>query len=516
MNNVKLLDCTLRDGGYYTNWDFEKPLVESYCRAMESLPIEYVEVGYRSIPLPGYLGEYFYCPDFVLKSLKEMMPSKKLVILLNEKDVKISDLDSLLGPCKQIISLVRIAVSPENFKRAITLAKEIKKFHNFEVAFNVMYMSSWIDNNDFLEYCEDLDGFVDYFYMVDSYGGIFQEDVKKIIKLVSSKTNAKLGFHGHNNLEMALANTITAIGEGCQIIDATITGMGRGAGNLKTELLLMYFNSKGYFDIKFDLLSKVVSLFENLNKEYGWGTSLPYMFSGAYSLPQKEVMEWIGLNRYSLSTILNALNNKKNVKKDNFRLDKLTKKRNYKSAVILGGGKSIEIHKEGVKRIIESNVNTCLIQAGAKKMLEYSKIECSKYIALVGVENTDFWDDQNKIDSENLTFVFPPFPRKMGTSISKQMKLFSEELKEIRFTEVSSDSPLVIAIQTALDLGVIQIYFLGFDGYDISLDKNQFVLANENQNVFNDLLRVKDIEVFSLTPTKYKNIPMKSLYSLLQ
>ena len=83
MKKIKLLDCTIRDGGYYTNWDFDKNLVKTYCKSMESLPIEYVEVGYRSIALEGYLGVYFYCPDFVMKLLKEMMPSKKLVIILN-------------------------------------------------------------------------------------------------------------------------------------------------------------------------------------------------------------------------------------------------------------------------------------------------------------------------------------------------------------------------------------------------------------------------------------------------
>ena len=84
---MKLLDCTLRDGGYYTNWDFDKEIVSTYCKSMESLPIDYIEVGYRSIPIEGYLGEYFYCPDFVMKELKQMMPSKKLVIILDEKNI---------------------------------------------------------------------------------------------------------------------------------------------------------------------------------------------------------------------------------------------------------------------------------------------------------------------------------------------------------------------------------------------------------------------------------------------
>ncbi|WP_240491749.1 hypothetical protein [Flavivirga aquatica] len=68
--SFKILDCTLRDGGYYTNWDFDKQLLIKYSRAMEELPIDYVEIGYRSITLEGYLGKCFYCPEYVMKELE--------------------------------------------------------------------------------------------------------------------------------------------------------------------------------------------------------------------------------------------------------------------------------------------------------------------------------------------------------------------------------------------------------------------------------------------------------------
>ena len=303
MKKIKLLDCTIRDGGYYTNWDFDKELVETYCNAMESLPIDYVEVGYRSIPIDGYFGEYFYCPDFVMKKLKKMMPSKKLVIILNEKDIRASHVPELLKPCQNYISMVRMAIDPANFKRAIELAKAVKVM-GFEVAFNVMYMSEWKNDSSFLDLLEGLDDIIDYFYMVDSFGGVFQQDVIETINLVKSKTNVKLGFHGHNNLEMALANTITAMNEGCNIIDATITGMGRGAGNLKTELLLTYLTSQDKIKLDFNILEKVVSGFCLLQNKYGWGANLPYMVSGANSLPQKDVMAWVTTGRFSFNSIM--------------------------------------------------------------------------------------------------------------------------------------------------------------------------------------------------------------------
>ena len=83
---MKLLDCTLRDGGYYTNWDFDQSVVNTYLESCNHLPIEYLEIGYRSFPMNDYLGEYFYCPIDTLKRLKEIS-QKKLVIILNEKDV---------------------------------------------------------------------------------------------------------------------------------------------------------------------------------------------------------------------------------------------------------------------------------------------------------------------------------------------------------------------------------------------------------------------------------------------
>ena len=84
-----------------------------------------------------------------------------------------------------------------------------------------------------------------------------------------------MGFHGHNNLEMALGNTITAINEGCEIVDATITGMGRGAGNLRTELLMIYLNKKGNINISFIL-----------NSRYMWSVIVIYWFVEIHSFTQ--------------------------------------------------------------------------------------------------------------------------------------------------------------------------------------------------------------------------------------
>jgi 4-hydroxy 2-oxovalerate aldolase len=512
---MKILDCTLRDGGYYTNWDFDKDLVKTYCKSMEALPIDYVEIGYRSIPLEGYLGEYFYCPEFVMKELKELMPSKKLVIILNEKDIRASHVPELLKPCLEYISMVRIAIDPVNFARAIELAKAIKDM-GFEVGFNVMYMSKWKEDNSFLDLLDGLDDIIDYFYMVDSFGGVFQQDVIETINLVKSKTNVKLGFHGHNNLEMALANTITAMNEGCDIVDATITGMGRGAGNLKTELLLTYLNSKGYDGITFGGLSATLDMFEDMKKDYSWGTNLPYMFSGAYSLSQKQVMEWVVMNRYPIASIINALQNKKSLIDDNLRLPKLENEGRSNDVLIVGGGNSVKENKQAIRIFLQQNKGIKVIHTGLTYISNFKKVENDQYYALVGFEGDNLLSAFQGVDTLNKKFVYPPHPRKMGTLIPKEIITTSCELTSIDFTKVSDDSPLAVAIQIAINLRAGSLYFIGLDGYNTNIKNSQFKLVQENQNVLNDLLKIENIEVCTLTPSKYEKLKHSSIYSLIK
>ena len=146
---MKILDCTFRDGGYYTNWDFNKSTLDTYINSLNNLPIDYIEIGYRSKPKSEYFGEFFYSPIYLLKEIKNNS-NKKIAIMLNEKDITINDLDYLLKEIVGLVNMIRIAVNPENLNRALLLATKIKEY-GFEIGFNIMYMSLWKNKPDFLE-----------------------------------------------------------------------------------------------------------------------------------------------------------------------------------------------------------------------------------------------------------------------------------------------------------------------------------------------------------------------------
>ncbi len=507
------MDCTLRDGGYYTNWDFSQTLVNTYLESFNSLPVDYLEVGYRSNAQNGYLGEYFYLPIHVMKRLKEIT-NKKLVIILNEKDVRAEHAQALLEPCKPYIDMVRMAIDPKNFDRALLLAAEVKKM-GFEVGFNVMYMSTWKEQKEFLNLIPEVKGIADYFYMVDSFGGVYPADVKETFDIVRSKTDVPIGFHGHNNLELGLINTLTALDCGAEIVDATVTGMGRGAGNLKTELLLTVLNAQGKVEFDFNPLAKVVDAFAELQEFYQWGTNLPYMVSGAHSLPQKQVMDWVGKRYYSFNSIIRALDNQSKGRKDNFELPHVdfTTEKDYKHALIVGGGPSVREHSAGIEEFLKQNTDLAVIHASSRNSGAFKNIENDQYFCMVGNEGYRLEKVFSSTDEIKGKLILPPFPRKMGTYIPPSMENKSFELKSIDFTDILKDTHTAIALQTARELGVQSVYIIGYDGYpNAAMDAKQQELFKENEYIFSKA-KIVGLQLICLTPTSYDVLDQRSLYS---
>ncbi len=514
MNNITLLDCTLRDGGYYTNWDFDSELVSTYFESLNKLPIVWVEIGYRSKPQKEYLGEFFYCPDFVLKNVRNRF-NGKIAVMLNEKDVQPEYLDELLSSAIGLVDMVRLAIDPKNIARAIVLGKEIKKM-GFQIGFNVMYMSDWKNQPEFLDILPNINDVADYFYMVDSYGGIYPEEVKDILQIVKQRVSIPIGFHGHNNMELALINSLAALENGATLIDATITGMGRGAGNLKMELLLTALHAKSSIDLDFNALSDITHVFEQLQQKYQWGTNLPYMVSGANSLPQKDVMDWVGKRFYSYNSIIRALHNQKNKVDDNDKFEALDKRISHDEVLIIGGGPSVIGHSKAVKTFLEKNPNMALIHASAKNAKEFKGFRNNQYFCLVGIEGNRLEKILNDFGDINGFCLLPSYPRKMGTYVPNKVKGITRELSEASFVNSPKDAHTTLALQSALQMKASKIYIIGYDGYSKAiLSPRELELFNENESIFAAFKRTTKLNLLSLTPTLYQELFSDSIYTKL-
>lgn len=510
--NFKILDCTLRDGGYYTDWDFESKIVDEYILAMNQLPIDYLEVGYRNNPSKEYLGKFGYTPVSVLKHLRELS-TKKLVVMLNEKSTKPEDLDTLLNPIIGLADMIRIAIDPKNFDRAVVLAKAVKS-KGFEVGFNVMYMSKWqSDYEGFLDKLPMIDGVADLFCMVDSFGGITPDEVTSIYKEVKAKTTCPIGFHGHNNLQLGLINTLTAISLGIDYVDATILGMGRGAGNLNMELLLTYLNAHEGLELDFNVLGDVITAFAPLHEKYQWGTNLPYMLAGANRIPQKEVMEWVNNRAYSFESIVRGLQNRADNVEDNAKYPILPSHR-YENVIIIGGGNTPIEHLQGIKSFIRKINSVALVFATARHAGEFVEMDVPQFYCLVGREAKRLKGNVAASEYRG-TCVLPPYPRKLGTDVPDFAESQTFELASIDFTDVYQDSCTTLAIQLAINMGG-KIYVAGYDGYPGSiLSEKEVALTNENMTLFRNYEAATGGRLVSLTPTLYPELEVKSVYQYI-
>ena len=480
---MKILDCTLRDGGYYTNWDFEQELVQAYLSIVNTLPIDNIELGYRQPAKDEYMGEYAYLPLSTIEQCKQYAPDKKLAVMLNLKDVDERSASALVAPLKQHITLIRLATAPTDIEKAARVAAAIKQ-HGLKVSINVMYMSTWCDVSEFWLNLPKLNEVADMLCMVDSYGAVYPNEIAQIVERIKACVNVPIGFHGHDNLSLAFANTLAAIDAGCEIVDATIMGMGRGAGNLKTELLLAYL-AKADKGINLNHVVELRSMFEPLQEEYHWGTNLPYMISGVNSLPQKEIMAMLNQRRYSVASIVRKLQNR--LKKQSGQpYQPLVQEKSDRPVLFVGGGASV-----------------------AKHLSLFDAIANPRYFCLIGNEGARVEKQMQHVKATD-KFVLS----EQGEADAYIPDFVQAQTYMLSMSDAHNDAPLSLAIEVARQVTMERhIMLVGMDGYSASKREDIYDMMRENQELFD---AYKDEFRFqSLLPTEYQNVEQSSLYAKL-
>jgi 3-deoxy-manno-octulosonate cytidylyltransferase (CMP-KDO synthetase) len=270
MKNYKILDCTLRDGGYYTDWKFDSSLVRDLVKALDNNCVDIIELGYKS-PIKG--GPYRKCNDGFINSIIDFKVKAELAFMIDVKDyiidkkVNKSLLLDIIKP-SSTFTICRVAAKIDELPYIEEIVNILKEL-NYKVICNLMGTSLLKDKDFslFSKICNKLD--LEAVYIADSYGALLPEDIRNIFS-----SHPISGIHTHDNMGLAFANCLEAINLGADYIDGTITGMGRGVGNVRTEQLLL--NRGG---INYDLLN-IVDKFNVLKNKFGWGTNPLYHRAG--------------------------------------------------------------------------------------------------------------------------------------------------------------------------------------------------------------------------------------------
>jgi YrbI family 3-deoxy-D-manno-octulosonate 8-phosphate phosphatase len=336
-DKIALLDCTIRDGGYLNNWDFSSEQILDCYKAVTEAGYEYFEIGFKrnKISELDSKGLWYYCLESDINNTIGDYIGCKINVMVEplKNDVSIKN---FIPKDKSKISMVRLLTKTNvSQKKVIDLANELINY-GYEVCINLSGANLMNDNEIKIIASEFHDVKIKALYLADTYGGFNTYNVPiQLHKFYSEfekyNSNISFGFHCHNNNEDALSKTKTAIYHGCTMIDSCIGGLGRGAGNLKSEQLMSYL----YKD-NAEYIKKITPLIVYFDKHILSKTKYQqnhhiqshpyYMISSVISLHPNYITEILSMNT-------NVINDIELIVK----LDKYTKQnieRNYDKMLI--------------------------------------------------------------------------------------------------------------------------------------------------------------------------------------
>jgi 4-hydroxy 2-oxovalerate aldolase len=283
---IKVVDCSIRDGGLINKWQFSDEFVAATYMALSAAGVDYMEMGYRASKeqfSPKEFGKWRFCDEEDVKRLVGDLPSVassglKLSCMVDIGRVEEKD---ILPKAKSAFSMIRVACYLKDVDKAIALCDMIMN-KGYETTVNIMAISTNLEK-DIDEGLEQLSRTkIPCVYVVDSYGNMFSEDITFLVEKFKNALPGKtVGIHTHNNRQLAFANTIQAVIDGANMLDASVYGIGRGPGNCTLELLLTFLKNPK-FNVR-PVLKVIEDHYLPLSRKIEWGYIIPYMISGVYN-----------------------------------------------------------------------------------------------------------------------------------------------------------------------------------------------------------------------------------------
>ncbi|MCB1205338.1 MAG: aldolase catalytic domain-containing protein [Verrucomicrobiae bacterium] len=293
-SGIRVLDCTIRDGGLMNRHHFDDRVVAAVHAACTDAGIDYMEIGYRASRkgiVAGEHGRWKYClEEDIRRIVGERGPGPKLSIMA---DAGKCDYHEDIPPRRDsLVDLIRVACYAHQIPLALDMVKDARD-KGYEATLNLMAVTTLS--------AEELDRTLpplstsgaDALYVVDSFGALDLSETRRLVgKYLAAvaEKGIRVGIHAHNNLQLAFANTLEAFAAGATWLDATMAGLGRGAGNCPMELLLGYL---GEHDYRLQpVLRCVDEVIEPLRDDLKWGFDLPYMINGFCNLHPRSAIAY--------------------------------------------------------------------------------------------------------------------------------------------------------------------------------------------------------------------------------
>ncbi|HEO8419445.1 TPA: aldolase catalytic domain-containing protein [Yersinia enterocolitica] len=530
MKTINVLDCTLRDGGYVNNWEFGNGNIKLMLRNLTDANVDIIECGFLSNKNASYDKDKSIFDS--IERFQEVIPEKrhnsKYVCMINYGEYDIRDIPDF---DESSIDGIRVVFHKSEVDEALEFCSELKK-KGYLLFIQPMATINYTDE-ELLRIVDSVNKIQPFaFYIVDSFGVMKKHDLLRMFFLIDNnlEKNIDIGYHSHNNLQLAYSNAQALVEINStrnRIVDTSVFGMGRGAGNLNTELFIQYLNEN--FVMKYNVFPLLQIIDQTLSKIYSvnyWGYSLPHYLSAIHNchpnyasylsekntLTVKAIQEILFEIPYQRRSSFNKAyiedlytNYQRRIIDDRGSLQFLNSKLYGQNILLIVPGNSIKSNNDLISNFIDSN-NVITLSVNF----------------IPSNFNCDFTFISNKKRYEKLMEIVEKKSEKfiitsnIDTEISNQVLINYSSL--LNLNDAVSDNATLMLLKLLVKIGASKVYIAGFDGYSVDtlqnyVDKEMVINANTSRvdelntsiaKVVNEISGEINLEF--LTPSKYADI----------
>lgn len=526
MSKISLLDCTLRDGGYINNWQFGNKEIKKISRRLVKAGIDIIEMGFLT-DLPHTKNDSLFgnCEEIDLACPDKGDSLLAAMIALGEKEINPASLPSK-ADCGLDIVRITFHKSDVEINRAISYAKCLME-KGYKVCMQPVGTIAYSDY-DLLALIEKINNLSPFaFYLVDTLGSLYNADLLRLIYLADNNLSPsiKLGFHSHNNLQMAFSNAQRIIEHYSDrefIIDCSLYGMGRGAGNLCTELIAKYTNNIGLssYDIA-SILDAIDNYIYPIFVKNSWGYNAHYYMAAIHKCHPNYASYLMNKQTLTMNTVNLLLQNlpkdkrhifdkslieqlylnmQSNIINDDATRDYIAKSIEGRDVLILAPGASAEQCKNEINRFIETK-NPIVISVN---------IDFESY-------NEDFIFISN--NKRMLSFDYDKYNGKI--IVTSNLSALNNDFLKVDYKRLCDndysepDNAGMMLLRLLSSLGLEKAYLAGFDGFSSNNKSNYFTdkmvslvddneAYNKNLCICKQLKKIKqDMDIEFITPSIY-------------
>lgn len=529
------LDCTLRDGGYYNAWDFSPELIHQYLDAMQAAGVDVVELGFRTLKNQGFQGPCAFTTDEFIRSL--IIPAGLTIgVMVNGNELvgEVPQQEALerLFPnasADSPVDLVRIACHVHEFEKALPAVTWLKE-RGYQVGFNLMQVADRTEA-EVKALARQAKAYpMDALYFADSMGSMSPDQAAQIIQWFRSEWAGPMGIHTHDNLGLALSNTLRALDEGVTWVDSTVTGMGRGPGNARTEeLAIEIAERRGKPANMVPLMVLLREHFKPMQAHYGWGTNPYYYLAGKYGIHPTYIQEMLSDSRYSEEDVLAVIEHLRVEGGKKFSLNTLDAARHFyrgepkgqwsprerfteREVLLLGTGPGVARHRDALERYIRDHQPLVLAlntQSAIAAELIDLRVACHPVRLLADCEaHTQL--------PQPLITPYSMLPADVRDSLGEKEVLdfgLNVQADGFAFAETHCTAPTSLVVAYVLAVATSgqasRILMAGFDGYgaDDPRSREMHQLLEQYQAA------EEALPITAITPTRY-GLHSESVYAL--